>query len=90
MWDSGSEVRRMRTRDVGFSLESFAIKNEPIFVIRNTSVRVWHKAVFRWVWSQGQSPHASVSSKDASGSVGIPLMMAPQAPGDTPNPSEED
>ena len=29
MWDPASEVRRMRHRDVGFSLESFAVKSVP-------------------------------------------------------------
>ena len=35
------------------------------------------------------SPHASDSSKNASGPIGIPLFEAPQAPGYKPNPSEE-
>ena len=28
----------------------------PIFILRPTSVRMWHKAVLRWVLSQGRSP----------------------------------
>ena len=44
-----------------------------IFVIRPTCLRVWQKAVFRWVRSHGQSPHTSGSSENSSGSVGIPL-----------------
>ena len=61
----------------------------PIFVIRPTSVRVWYKAVFRWVQSQGRSPDASGTSKNASGPVGISLFGAPQAPSDKPHLSEE-
>ena len=41
---------------------------------------------FRWVRSQGLGPHATGSSKNASGPVGIPLFGAP---GDKPNPSDE-
>ena len=32
MWDSALEVRRMRPEDVGFSLESYAVKSEPLTV----------------------------------------------------------
>ena len=39
------------------------------------SVQVWHKAVFRWVRVQGQSPHIPSSPKNASGSVCIPLKI---------------
>ena len=35
---------------------------------------------FRWIRSQGRSLHASGSSKNASGSVGIPFFGAPHAP----------
>ena len=31
-------------------------KNVPIFILRHTSVRMWHKAILRWVLSQGRSP----------------------------------
>ena len=64
-------------------------KSAPLFILRPTSVRMWHKAFLRWALSQGQSPHASGSSKNASNPIGIPLFRAPQAPGDKPNPSEE-
>ena len=41
----------------------------------------------RCVLSQGRSPYASDSSKNASDPIGIPLFEAPQAPRDKPNPS---
>ena len=37
------------------------------------TVRVWHKAFFRWVQAQGLSRDMPGSSKNASGPVGIPL-----------------
>ena len=71
------------------SLKSFAKKNEPLFILRPTSVRIWHKAVFKVRPIAGPKPNAAGSSKNASDLVGIPLFGAPQAPGDKPNPSEE-
>ena len=47
------------------------------------------RTFYRWVRSQGWSPHASGSSKNASEPAGIPFFGAPQAPGDKPNPYEE-
>ena len=38
----------------------------------------------RWARSQGQSPHASGKAKNTFGPVGIPLLGAPQAPGNKP------
>ena len=60
-----------------------------IFILRPTSVRMWHKAVFKVGPVAGPKPNATGSSKNASDPVGIPLFGAPQAPGDKPNPSEE-
>ena len=60
-----------------------------LFILRPTSVRIWHKAFLKWVLSQGRSSHASDSSKNASGPVGILLFGAPLAQSDKPNPSEE-
>ena len=40
----------------------------------------------RWVRSQGQSPHASGKVKNTFDPVGIPLLGAPQAPGNKPTP----
>ena len=54
-----------------------------------TSVRIWHKAVFKVGPIAGPKPNATGSSKNASDPVGIPLFGAPQASGDKPNPSEE-
>ena len=54
-----------------------------------TSVRIWHKAVFKVGPVAGPKPNAIGSSKNASDPVGIPLFGAPQVPGDKPNPSEE-
>ena len=62
---------------------------DPIFVICPTSIWVWHKAVLRWVQSQGCSPDTSGSPKNALGPISIPLFGAPQMPGDKPNLSEE-
>ena len=45
---------------------------------------VWHNAFYWWV----RSPHAPGISKNAYGLVGIPLIRAPQAPGDETNPLE--
>ena len=63
----------MRPLDVGFSLKSFAVKNGPIFVIRPTH-ECGTRPFFRWVRSQGRNPHASGSSKNASGLVGTPYL----------------
>ena len=60
-----------------------------LFILRPTSVRIWHKAVFKVGPIAGPKPNAVGSSKNASDPVGIPLFGAPQAPGDKPNPSEE-
>ena len=60
-----------------------------VFILRLTSVRMWHKAFLRLALSQDRSPRASGSSKNATGPVGIPLFRAPQALGDELNPSEE-
>ena len=62
---------------------------ELIFILRPTSVRIWHKAVFKVGTVAGPKPNAIGSSKNASDPVGIPLFGAPEAPGDKPNPSEE-
>ena len=64
-------------------------KNVPIFILRLTSVRMWHKAVFKVGPVAGPKPNATGSSKSASDPVGIPLFGPPQASGDKPNPSEE-
>ena len=64
-------------------------KSEPLFILRSTSVRIWHKAVFKVGPVAGPKPNAIGSSKNATDPVGIPLFEAPQAPGDKPNPSEE-
>ena len=44
------------------------------FVIPSTSVRLWCKAVFREVRSQGRNPDTSGNSKNASGPVSIPFL----------------
>ena len=54
----------------------------PIFVVHECGTRPF----VRWVRSQGRSPHPSGSSKNASGSVSIPLF---EAQGDKSNPFEE-
>ena len=51
--------------------------------------RVWHKAFFRWVQTQGRSPHTPGGSKISSHPVGIALKGVPQAPDDRINPSKE-
>ena len=61
----------------------------PLFILRPTSVRMWHKAVFKVGPVAGPRPNATGSSKNASDPVSIPLFGAPQASGDKPNPSEE-
>ena len=60
----------------------FLTKKRAVFILSPTSVRIWHKAVFK------VGPVAD-SSKNASDPVGIPLFGAPQAPDDKPNPFEE-
>ena len=60
-----------------------------LFILRPTSVRMWHKAVFKVGPVAGPKPNATGSSKNASDPVGIPLFGAPQATGDKPKPSEE-
>ena len=67
----------------------FPEKNVPLFILRPTSVRMWHKAVFKVGPVAGPKPNATGSSKNASDPVGIPIFGAPQASGDKPNPSEE-
>ena len=57
-----------------------------VFILRPTSARMWHKAVFRVGLVAGPKPNTTVSSKNASGLIGIPLCGAP---GDKPNPSED-
>ena len=54
--------------------------------MRPTNARIWHKAVLRWVWSQGRSPHASGKAKNTFHPVGIPLFGAPQAPDNKSTP----
>ena len=61
----------------------------PLFILRHTSVRMWHKAVFKVGPVAGPKPSATGSSKNVSDPVSISLFGAPQAPGDKPNPSEE-
>ena len=64
-------------------------KNVPLFIVRPTSVRMWHKAVFKVGPVAGLKPNVTGSSKNASDPVSIPLFGAPQALGDKPNPSKE-
>ena len=59
------------------------------FILHPTSVRMWHKAVFKVGPVAGPKPNTTSSSKNASDSVGIPLFGAPRAPADKPNPSKE-
>ena len=60
-----------------------------VFILRPTSVRICHKAVFKVGPVAWPKPNAIGSSKNTSKPVGIPFFGAPQAPGDKPNPSEE-
>ena len=53
-------------------------KKHAVFILRHTSVRMWHKAFLRWALLQGQSPHMSDSSKNAMDPVSIPLFRPPQ------------
>ena len=46
---------------------------EPLFILRPTSVRIWHKAVFKVGPVAGPEPNAIDSSKNASDPVGIPF-----------------
>ena len=43
-------------------------------LLTSPSGQVWHKAFFRWVRVQGQSPHASSIPKKAYDPIGIPLI----------------
>ena len=52
------------------------------------SLQEWHKAVFRWVRSQGHSQDAFSSPKMRRVPSVFPLKGAPQGPGDEPNPSK--
>ena len=61
----------------------------PLFILRPTSVRMWHKAVFKVGPVAGPKPNATGSSQNASDPIGILLFGAPQASADKPNPSEE-
>ena len=45
----------------------------PIFILHPTSVRMWHKAVFKVIPVAGPKPNATGSSKNASDPVGIPF-----------------
>ena len=49
------------------------IRITSVFIILPTNVQMWHKAILRWVRSQGRSPHASVKVKNTFDPVGIPL-----------------
>ena len=49
---------------------------------------VWHKALFGWDRAQGRAPHAWSLSKIPSAPSAFPLLGAPQAPGNEPNPPE--
>ena len=53
----------------------------PLFILRPTSVRMWHKAVFKVGPVAGPKPNVTGSSKNTSDPVGIPLFGAP---GDKP------
>ena len=61
---------------------SFA-KSVPLFILRPTSVRIWHKAVFKVGPIAGPKPNAAGSSKNASDPVGIPLFVESAPPQDT-------
>ena len=65
------------------------VKVNDVVIIRPTSVRIWHKAIFRWVRSQGQNPQTTGSSKNASVPVGIPLFGTSHVPDDKTNSEEE-
>ena len=53
-------------------------KDAPIFILRPTSVRMWHKAVFKVGPIARPKSNATGSSKNASDPVGIPFFGAPQ------------
>ena len=96
--------RKMQPREVGLSLSgkvnatkrcriqpwmSFAKKSALYLSYAPPAYEYGTRPIFLWVRSQGLSPYATGSSKNASGQVGIPLFGAPQTPGDKPNHSEE-
>ena len=90
-WEVGPtpEVKVNATaQNAGFLLNELR-QERAVFILRPTNVRIWHKAVFKVGPVAGPKPNAIGSSKNASDPVGIPLFVAPQAPGDKPNPSEE-
>ena len=60
-----------------------------MFILRPTSARMWHKAVFKVGPIAEPKPNTTGSSKNSSGPIGIPLFGGPQVPNDKPNPSEE-
>ena len=59
-----------------------------LFILRPTSVRMWHKAFFKVGPVAGPKPNATGSSKNVLDPVGIPLFGAPQASGNNPPPEE--
>ena len=75
-----------RSRAPHHRTQSNAAKDESIFILRPTSVRMWHKAVFKVGPVAWPKPNVTGSSKNASDPVGIPFFRAPQASGDKPTP----
>ena len=51
-------------------------RERALFILRPTSVRIWHKAVLKVGPVAGPKPNAIGSSKNASDPVGIPLFGA--------------
>ena len=53
-------------------------KKRTVFILRSTSVRMWHKVIFRVGPVAGPNPHTTSSSKNASDPVGISLFRRPR------------
>ena len=69
---SGGEANAT-TNNIGFYPRMSTAKNVPIFILRPTSVRMWHKTVLRWVLSQGRSPTRQAVPKMPRTPSALPL-----------------
>ena len=82
-WTNCAARNHSRSRAPHHTTQSNTAKNVLIFILRPTSIWMWHKAVFKVGPIAGPKPNTTGSSKNAS-CVGIPLFVAPQASGDKP------
>ena len=80
-----------KSRAVGVSSEVSLTTDRdfPVLIFDERPKSATQSRFFRWVQVQGRGLDTSGGSKNASGPVGIPLKVAPQAPGDKPNFSKE-